>query len=163
MADKEPSRTRPLSRADLPPGVWSHAVPIRFRHCDPAGIVFTPRYFEILNETVEVFFGEALGIDYYAVLGTRQIGLGYAHASCDFMKPSRMGEVLDVAVVVDRIGRSSYTLICPILKQGFEVGRGRLVTVSTTLSTLAACPIPSDIRDALERYRDRCGAVPALS
>lgn len=163
MADSETTRTRPLSRGDLPRPVWSHAVPIRFRHCDPAGIVFTPRYFEILNETVEVFFGEALGIDYYAVLGERQIGLGYAHAACDFMKPSRMGEVLDVAVVVDRIGRSSYTLICPIMKQGVEVGRGRLVTVSTTLATLAACPIPSDIRDALGAYRDRCGAVPALS
>ena len=74
-----------------------------------------------------------------------------------------MGEVLDVAVVVDRIGGSSYTLICPMLKEGAEVGRGRLVTVCTTLTTLAACPMPSDIRDALEAYRDRCGAVPALS
>ena len=163
MADGDDGRTQPLSQGELPPSVWSHAVPIRFRHCDPAGIVFTPRYFEILNETVEVFFGERLGIDYYAVLGERRIGLGYAHASCDFMRPSRMGEVLDVAVLVERIGRSSYTLICPILKRGAEVGRGRLVTVSTTLATSTACPIPSDIRDALEAYRERCGNVPALS
>ena len=28
---------------------------VRFAHCDPAGIVFYPRYFEMLNELVEAF------------------------------------------------------------------------------------------------------------
>ena len=26
---------------------------VRFQHCDPAGIVFYPRYFEMLNTTIE--------------------------------------------------------------------------------------------------------------
>ena len=33
---------------------------VLFRHCDPAGIVFYPRYFEMMNDTVEAFFGTAL-------------------------------------------------------------------------------------------------------
>ncbi|CPO21707.1 4-hydroxybenzoyl CoA thioesterase [Bordetella pertussis] len=28
-------------------------VEVRFRHCDPAGIVFYPRYFEMINDFVE--------------------------------------------------------------------------------------------------------------
>ena len=35
---------------------------VLFKHCDPAGIVFFPRYFEMMNDCVETFFDEALGI-----------------------------------------------------------------------------------------------------
>ena len=157
MTTADRKRIDPLSRTDLPGAVWSVAVPIRFRHCDPAGIVFTPRYFDILNEAVEQFFGAALGLDYYLLVSERKIGLGYVQASCEFLKPSRMGEVLDVAVLVDRIGGSSYTLVLPVFKDGVEVVRGRLVTVTTRLEAFVSCPIPADIRAALDAYRERCG------
>src|SRR5260370_493059 len=31
-------------------------VQVLFRHCDPAGIVFYPRYFEMVNDLVEEWF-----------------------------------------------------------------------------------------------------------
>ena len=31
---------------------------VRFQHCDPAGIVFYPRYFEMLNATIEEWFDD---------------------------------------------------------------------------------------------------------
>ena len=33
---------------------------VLFRHCDPAGIVFFPRYFEMINDCVEYFFADTL-------------------------------------------------------------------------------------------------------
>ena len=62
---------------------------IRFSHCDPAGIVYFPRAFDILNGVVEDWFGEGLGLDYHDIVGRRRIGLGYAHAECDFAKPAQ--------------------------------------------------------------------------
>ena len=35
--------------------VFSFSQDIGFRHCDPAGIVFYPRYFEMMNDAVELF------------------------------------------------------------------------------------------------------------
>jgi 4-hydroxybenzoyl-CoA thioesterase len=35
-------------------------VPIRFQHTDPAGIVFYPRYFEILGQIIEDWFSHDL-------------------------------------------------------------------------------------------------------
>ena len=157
MNQSERPRIEPLTRDALPAAVWSVEVAVRFGHCDPAGIVFTPRYFDMLNEVIERFFVTALQIDYYALLTTRRIGLGYVQASCEFLKPSRMGDLLDIAVLVERIGRGSYTLVLPILKGGTEVARGRLITVPTLLDSAEACPIPADIRVALEAYRERCG------
>ncbi len=34
---------------------------IRFHHCDPAGIVFYPRYFVLFHELYEDWFAEGLG------------------------------------------------------------------------------------------------------
>ncbi len=35
---------------------------VEFNHCDPAGIVFYPRYFEMANSVVENFFRDE--VDY---------------------------------------------------------------------------------------------------
>lgn len=156
MEQSNSQRITPTRRAALPAAMWTATVPIRFGHCDAAGIVFTPRYLEMLIESVERFFADALKLDYYAFVSERRIGLGYAHASCEFLQPNRMGEVLDVGVIVERIGQSSYTMVLPVLKNGEEVVRGRLVTVTTRLADFGVCPIPDDLRTALTRYRDRC-------
>ena len=37
---------------------------IRFHHCDPAGIVFYPQYFVLMNELVEDWFDRRLGIPF---------------------------------------------------------------------------------------------------
>lgn len=159
VSEARGKRLVPLSRDQLGEAAWRASVTVRFRHCDPAGIVFTPRYFDILNETVERFFVERLGIDYYALIGERKLGLGYATAACDFLQPNRMGDVLDVAVLVERVGGASYTLALPVLKSGTEVARGRLVTVTTSLETHRSCAIPDDLRAALLAYHEACRPV----
>jgi len=162
MSESSPrKRLKPLTSADLPPGVWSTQATIRFGHCDPAGIVFTPRYFDILHVVIEDFFGGALALDYYAMAHTRRLGLGYGHAACDFFKPNRMGDRLDVAVSVAHIGQSSYALDLHAMRDGAETVRGHFVTVTTAMETWRPIPIPSDIHAALLAYRERCGAAPA--
>ena len=46
---------------------------VRFGHCDPAGIVFYPRYFEMLNALVEDWISEGLA-EYYAIELVRRAG-----------------------------------------------------------------------------------------
>ena len=36
-----------------PAGAFTRTVPIRFSHCDPAGIVYFPHYFDMFNGLVE--------------------------------------------------------------------------------------------------------------
>jgi 4-hydroxybenzoyl-CoA thioesterase/acyl-CoA thioester hydrolase len=149
-------RLEPLRREDLRPGLWSTEVAIRFGHCDPAGIVYTPHYFDMFNGVIEQFYPSALGIDYYALIRERRLGPGYGHAACDFFAPSLMGEVMEVAVAVERIGRASYTLILHAMKADKEAVRGRFVTVMTSLDSFRTTPIPDDVRASLETYQARC-------
>jgi 4-hydroxybenzoyl-CoA thioesterase/acyl-CoA thioester hydrolase len=151
------SRAVPVHAEGLHPGLWRTRVTIRFGDCDPAGIVYTPVYFHIFQNAVEEWHINGLGLDYYAIVGERKVGLGYAHASGDFFRPSFMGDELSVAVALDRIGRASFALTVHAMKDGHEAARGRLVVVTTSLTEHKAIPIPADIRAALAAYRDRCG------
>ena len=42
---------------------------IRFAHCDPAGIVFFPQYLVMINNLVEDWVTECLGVPYAELLG----------------------------------------------------------------------------------------------
>jgi acyl-CoA thioesterase FadM len=147
-----------LRSSDLSPSVWRNALAIHFGHCDPAGIVYTPQYFHLFNTVLEGWYGQALGISYYELIGVRRTGLGYAHASADFATPARMGETLEVAVIVEAVGRSSVTLVLHAFKDELECARARFVTVVTSLVDHRAMPVPDDLRAAFEAYRERCGA-----
>ena len=81
---------------------------IEFNHCDPAGIVFYPRYFEMTNSVLENFFREEVGYSYDAMIQDG-IRVPTARIETDFRAPARLGEVLDWDLVVERLGASSVT------------------------------------------------------
>lgn len=155
-------RFAPLSLSSLPGSVWRRSFLIRFGDCDPAGIVYTPEYFNIFNGVIEDWYGQALGLPYHMLIGQRRMGLGYAHVSADFSQPSSMGDVLEAAIVVKSIGRSSVALSVHAFKAGVECVRASFVTVTTSLRDHAVIPIPDDLRQAFETYRQGCN-VPELS
>jgi 4-hydroxybenzoyl-CoA thioesterase len=150
-------RISPIRATDLPSGVWKTRTTIRFGQCDPAGIVYTPVYFDLFNVAIEEWYPASLGIDYYALLRDEKIGVGYGHVSADFLLPSVMGDILEIAIVVSDIGKASFKLTLHAFKGGDEAVRGRMVVVTTSLLEQGAIPIPAKLRQALEAYRDRCG------
>ncbi len=88
---------------------YTRRVPVEFNHCDPAGIVFYPRYFEMLNSVVENFFADVAGCSFAQMMAQRQ-GVPAARLETVFHAPSRLGEVLAFALSVSRLGRASLAL-----------------------------------------------------
>lgn len=125
---------------------------IRFSHCDPAAIVFFPRYFVMFNNLVEDWFDDGLKLGYAHVVNERRIGLPTVSIRCDFQRPSRMGERVHLNLAVDRLGRSSISLALEC-RHGDEVRlRAQQVIVTQSLDSGRAIEIPPDIRAALAPY-----------
>ena len=80
---------------------------VLFKHCDPAGIVFYPRYFEMINDCVEMFFCE-IGVPFETLHPTA--GMPTAQISATFHAPSRHGDNLTINLEVIKIGGSSLKL-----------------------------------------------------
>lgn len=87
---------------------FTYTQPVMFKHCDPAGIVFFPRFFEMLNDTVESFFGEVL--DYPFAEMHRDSGIPTAQIEARFHAPCRLGEILQIHLTSTRLGRTSLSL-----------------------------------------------------
>lgn len=134
---------------------WSTTVGIRFSHCDPANIVYFASHFDILNGVMEDWFTEALGIDYHHAVAVRRIGLGYAHASCDFALPAKMGDRLVYSVLCERIGNKSITVRVIATRGAAKVLVASLVIVTTNLDSGVSIVVPDDIRAALTRYQEQ--------
>lgn len=125
---------------------------IRFSHCDPAGIVFYPRYAELCNEVVEDWFAEALGIDFRRYHEEMGLGLPAVRLELEFLAPSRLGEVLEFRLAVRDIGNSSLTLAISALKDGQTRVRIRLKTVMISLRTMKSLPIDDAWRERFAAY-----------
>ena len=83
---------------------------VRFQHCDPAGIVFFPRYFEMVNATVEEWFAERLAMPFSEMHGPAHGGVPTASIRAEFRAPSRLGDLLEWRLAPRRLGRSSCEL-----------------------------------------------------
>lgn len=156
MSGPERARLVPPPFEALPAAIWRGEVPIRFSHCDPAGIVYFARFFDLMNGAVEDWFAEALGLSYHDLIGPRRVGLGYGHVEADFLRPCRMGERLTFAIEVTRVGGASATLAVHGYRDGEAVLGMRAVIVTTSLVEHRAIPLPDDLRAALVRYREAC-------
>ena len=125
---------------------------IRFHHCDPAGIVFYPQYFVLINEVVEDWFNRGLGVDFARFHTEARLGIPMAHLECDFLAPSTVGETLDWTLSVEKIGGSSLTLAVEA-KVGDDLRvRATLVVVQASLDTRRSVPFAAEFREKLARF-----------
>lgn len=146
------------------PASFRNTVRVRFKDCDAAGIVFFPRYVEMLNDLVEDWFREALDWPFERMHGADRAGVPTADLQCRFVAPSRMGEVLTRELAVTRLGSSSCTLrvrfLGPQADLRVEFGQ-RLVCVDT--QRIAPRPFPAPVREAMARFVDEAPAAASAS
>lgn len=134
--------------------IYRRPIQIEFNHCDPAGIVFYPRYFEMTNSVAENFFREVVG-ETYATMIARAEGTPTVTLSAEFLLPSRLGEVLDWRLTIEALGRSSMDLLLIASCDGQDRLRvkKRLVYAGLRDGQPAALPWPGPLRDRLEAFR----------
>jgi 4-hydroxybenzoyl-CoA thioesterase len=78
---------------------------IKFKHVDYAGIVFYPRFLEMLNDLVEDWFEEALDRPFSKMHQTN--GIPTVDLKVQFKKAARLGEILTKKLWVKNLGGSS--------------------------------------------------------
>lgn len=128
-------------------------VPIRFAHCDPAGIIFFPQYLVLFNGLVEDWFNQALGLSYADMLQIDKVGLPIVHLECDFRAITRMGEQVNLGLSVTQLGNRSLTLAVDCTGPDGQLRvAAQKVLVFTSLQTHQAISAPASIRSAMERW-----------
>jgi 4-hydroxybenzoyl-CoA thioesterase len=119
---------------------------IRFADCDPAGMVFYPRYFEMINGTIEDWFDDGLGYGFQQMIVEDGFGVPAAHIDVDFKAASRLDDQLVFALTVIDVGRSSIKLTISA-RCGEET---RLIAQMVLVYINSAKHAPARLPDALK-------------
>jgi 4-hydroxybenzoyl-CoA thioesterase len=151
-----------VSTDDRPPrqpGVFRHPIEVRWGECDPAGIVYFPRFFERFHDAMERWFEAELGLRYDVLIMGRRLGLPAVHTEADFRAPCHFGERLVVELRVGRVGRTSLELAYRVLSptEGDPRLTGRTVCALMDLDPdrpthARAVPWPEDLRSSIEAF-----------
>ena len=126
---------------------------------DTAEIAYTGSFIPFAIDTLEVWYEAVLGFDFYQ-LKRNNMGNPAVSLHFDFHAPIVVGERLDIAVFVERLGRSSITHRFEMTKVG-----GPLVCTASFTAALVtdvhtpaikAQPFPDDWRQRIEGYQREC-------
>lgn len=133
--------------------IYTRVQPIEFNHCDPAGIVFYPRYFEMINSVIENFFADVLGYSFARITVQDRCSVPTVRIEVDFRAPSRLGEKVDFALEVGRIGRASAQLRLTA-RGGAELRLVADLTLVWVTSAGRAGAWPDDLRQRLTTFKE---------
>ena len=128
---------------------------IRFKHVDYAGIVFYPRFLEMLNDLVEDWFEEALDRPFSKIHETN--GIPTVDLKVQFKKAARLGETLTKNLWVIRLGSSSIQCGFEFLDQdGKTCLEGEVTLVNVEFvegrDQIKSAPFNEEMKNNISKY-----------
>ena len=101
---------------------------VEFGDTDMAGIAHFSNFFRYM-EAAETDFLHTLGLSVTWREGALRFGLPRVSVACDFMRPVRFEDVLEIAITVEEVGRKSVKYRFDFRKDGADVAVGRITAV----------------------------------
>jgi 4-hydroxybenzoyl-CoA thioesterase len=126
---------------------------VEWGQCDPAGIVFNARFFEMFDANTWLLFEAALSVKAHELnrhFGI--IGIALVDARANFLKPAKFGDVIEIASRVSEFRRSSFDVEHKITLGGALAVEGSESRVWTARrkdnpDKLSAAAIPPEVID----------------
>ena len=138
-------------------------VQVGWGDCDPAGIVFYPRFYAWMDMVSHVLARE-MGIAREAMLppGPELLGFPVVGTQAQFLQPARMDDVLEIRTWVARVGRSSLSLRHEIVRINPDGGQDavahgredRVFIGRDERGAMQSRELTARMRQALARFRD---------
>ena len=127
--------------------VFSHALQVRFRDCDAMGHVNNAVYLTYLEETRFAYWRSLWGPDLRAPSAP---GVILARAEIDYRRPAQYGDVLEIRMSLEAIGRSSITAGYEIVNaRGEVIANAKTVVVTYDYRAGKSVPVSDQVRARL--------------
>lgn len=131
---------------------YEHLHDVGLHHCDPSGIVFLPRYYEMIHEVIENWFEEALDWPMGQLHGANRLSLPLVSVDTHFPAPSRLGDRLRWRLTVREVGRTSMKLRLTALCAGDERVRCSATLILSEQGAMQPRRWPDRVRALAEDY-----------
>ena len=126
----------------------TRTVRIEWGDCDPAGIIFYPRYFHIFDASTAQLFETALGMSKFEMFKTLPFsGFPLVRTQARFLRPTRFGDEVSVESTIS-FGRSSFDVRHRLTLKGELCAEGkemRVWTLRDAHGNLKSHPVPNEV------------------
>jgi 4-hydroxybenzoyl-CoA thioesterase len=103
----------------MAPLTITNTVRIAWSQCDPAGIVFYPRYYEIFDDCTILLIEQAGGMKTFELLRAYDFaGFPMVDIRARFLRPTRYGDEVVIETAATEIRHSSFDIHHRLSKQG---------------------------------------------
>jgi acyl-CoA thioester hydrolase len=122
---------------------------VRFGDTDASGRIF---YASLLRhfDAAETEFLRRIGYSYHRSEAW-EVGFPRVHVECDFTAVLSYDDLMAIAVTVESVGRTSFTLAFDVRSKEQPAARGKITIVSVDRQTQRAMPLPEELRAALSQ------------
>lgn len=132
--------------------IFTASSQVRMYDTDAAGILYFASQFRFAHDAIEGFMSE-LGVSFQTLSKEKKFTFVVVHAEADYFFPLVVGDVLDVQLIVESIGTTSFTLFSQIFKKNQTlVGTVKTVHVTLDKESKKKIPIPQELRKSIEKY-----------
>ena len=129
--------------------MFTHRLEVRFRDCDPMGHANNAVYLTYLEQTRFSHWRSLWGFG-SPRLPEGMPGVILARVECDYRRPARYGDTLEIRMRVAEIGRTSFRYEYEIVDtEGRTILIAKTVQVMYDYATEKPVPIPDHIRALL--------------
>jgi 4-hydroxybenzoyl-CoA thioesterase len=128
---------------------------IRFQHCDPAGLIFYPRVFELGGEVIEDWFIEWSGHTPHEFHVRDHLSLPTVKTCCEFFDQVRLSDQLAFTLTMNEVGRSSISLSIEASRDNslcFRINSNLVQVALGDDGRYHASPFSDDVRQRLLGY-----------
>lgn len=152
LQQKPAPHALPLAKGS-PPNAFHSRQMVRYSHCDPGGIVYFPRFFDMFSAALEDWFAGALECPWGAdLIGARNLGVPSLAIRAEFSRACRLGDTLDFALWPTRLGHSSIQLTLVGSSEGTERLRAAWTVCMVSRESFRSVPIPDDLRTRMQSF-----------
>jgi len=128
-----------------------YSIPVRvyYEDTDAAGVVYYAAYLRFMERARSDWL-RARGLDVQTLASQEHLLFVVTSVHLNYLRPARLGDLLEVSVVPERIGRASL-LVGQQVRRGEQVlceGQIRLATLDAR--SMAPCRLPSFVTSGLE-------------
>lgn len=125
---------------------------VRVHDMDMAGLLYFPRQFRFIHDTFEDFMTHE-GMAFEKMFYNSDFMFVIVHCEADYFHPLKLGNRLEIHLICEKIGNSSFTLLYHIYREdGLEVGRAKTVHVTINKKLHQKILIPNELKKLLEKH-----------
>lgn len=132
---------------------YTYQAKIMMHDTDAAGLLFFSNQLKLAHNAYEGLL-EHIGFGFPELVREKKFFLPIVHTEADFTLPLFVGDLIEVQVVVEKVGKSSFTLGYTFLNTSQKaVGTVQTVHVSVNAKEHTKIPIPQELRSKLEQFQ----------